>query len=219
MPEGQDAFVRTAASIAMTGTKDSTRPTRAKVSHTVRGLPVKRSAAQATAHPMRAATAAQAATPMVASRCVPSPSNAGTSMSAPVASATRCAAAADTVPARVAIARRPVADAAGVGSASWPGERDIDVSMVVPLSSGVVFGGAAGTVLRPREPDVPLELLAERGVTGTSVDAIVERSGVAKTTIYRHWPTRGNSSSMPSMPASSHPSHPTSADSGPISMS
>ncbi len=39
--------------------------------------------------------------------------------------------------------------------------------------------------------DCALELLAERGVAGTSVEAIVERSGVAKTTIYRHWPTRG----------------------------
>ncbi len=39
--------------------------------------------------------------------------------------------------------------------------------------------------------DSALELLAERGVAGTSVEAIVERSGVAKTTVYRHWPTRG----------------------------
>jgi AcrR family transcriptional regulator len=37
-----------------------------------------------------------------------------------------------------------------------------------------------------------VELLAERGLAGTSVEAIVERSGVAKTTIYRHWPTRGD---------------------------
>lgn len=39
--------------------------------------------------------------------------------------------------------------------------------------------------------DATLGLLTERGVTGTSVEAVVERSGVAKTTIYRHWPTRG----------------------------
>ena len=32
-------------------------------------------------------------------------------------------------------------------------------------------------------------VLAERGVAGFSVDAVVERSGVAKTTIYRHWPS------------------------------
>lgn len=31
------------------------------------------------------------------------------------------------------------------------------------------------------------EVLAERGVGGFSVDAVVERSGVAKTTIYRYW--------------------------------
>ncbi|MBU8861676.1 MULTISPECIES: TetR/AcrR family transcriptional regulator [unclassified Micromonospora] len=35
--------------------------------------------------------------------------------------------------------------------------------------------------------DTVLALLAERGVAGTTVEAVAERSGVAKTTIYRHW--------------------------------
>lgn len=35
-----------------------------------------------------------------------------------------------------------------------------------------------------------VELLLERGYGGTSVDEISRRSGVAKTTLYRHWPTR-----------------------------
>jgi AcrR family transcriptional regulator len=34
------------------------------------------------------------------------------------------------------------------------------------------------------------ELLSETGVGGVSVDAVARRSGVAKTTIYRHWPSR-----------------------------
>lgn len=34
------------------------------------------------------------------------------------------------------------------------------------------------------------ELLFERGFAGASVDEVSRRSGVAKTTIYRHWPTR-----------------------------
>ena len=34
------------------------------------------------------------------------------------------------------------------------------------------------------------ELLSEEGLAGVSVDAIARRSGVAKTTIYRHWPSR-----------------------------
>lgn len=34
------------------------------------------------------------------------------------------------------------------------------------------------------------ELLYERGLSGASVDEVSRRSGVAKTTIYRHWPTR-----------------------------
>jgi AcrR family transcriptional regulator len=37
---------------------------------------------------------------------------------------------------------------------------------------------------------VALELLSEGGVGGFTVDEVARRSGVAKTTIYRHWPTR-----------------------------
>jgi AcrR family transcriptional regulator len=33
-------------------------------------------------------------------------------------------------------------------------------------------------------------LLAERGYAGFSIDAIVQRTGIARTTIYRHWPSR-----------------------------
>jgi AcrR family transcriptional regulator len=35
-----------------------------------------------------------------------------------------------------------------------------------------------------------VDLLAERGYSGFSVEGVVERTGVAKTTLYRHWPTR-----------------------------
>ena len=35
-----------------------------------------------------------------------------------------------------------------------------------------------------------VDLMVERGMHAVSVDAIAERSGVAKTTVYRHWPTR-----------------------------
>lgn len=34
------------------------------------------------------------------------------------------------------------------------------------------------------------ELLVKLGLSGVSVDAVSRRSGVAKTTIYRHWPSR-----------------------------
>jgi AcrR family transcriptional regulator len=37
---------------------------------------------------------------------------------------------------------------------------------------------------------ITTELLFERGFGGASVDEISRRSGVAKTTIYRHWPSR-----------------------------
>ncbi len=45
-------------------------------------------------------------------------------------------------------------------------------------------------VLRSREGvlGAAVALLAEQGVSGVTVEAIAHRSGVAKTTIYRHWP-------------------------------
>lgn len=35
-------------------------------------------------------------------------------------------------------------------------------------------------------------LLAEHGFERTTIDAVAERSGVARSTIYRHWPERGH---------------------------
>jgi AcrR family transcriptional regulator len=49
-----------------------------------------------------------------------------------------------------------------------------------------------GRVRRSRERvlTTAFELLSEAGVGGFSVDEVTRRSGVAKTTIYRHWPSR-----------------------------
>jgi AcrR family transcriptional regulator len=38
--------------------------------------------------------------------------------------------------------------------------------------------------------DAAAELLSERGIGGFSVEAVAARAGVAKTTVYRRWPTR-----------------------------
>src|SRR5271163_1989628 len=35
-------------------------------------------------------------------------------------------------------------------------------------------------------------ILSEQGFSGASIDAIAKQSGVAKTTIYRHWPSRAD---------------------------
>jgi AcrR family transcriptional regulator len=40
--------------------------------------------------------------------------------------------------------------------------------------------------------DAASDLLAQEGYGGFTVDGVAARSGVAKTTIYRHWPTRGD---------------------------
>jgi AcrR family transcriptional regulator len=49
-----------------------------------------------------------------------------------------------------------------------------------------------GRVRRSRERvlTTTFELLGESGVGGFTVDEVARRSGVAKTTIYRHWPSR-----------------------------
>jgi AcrR family transcriptional regulator len=36
------------------------------------------------------------------------------------------------------------------------------------------------------------ELIIERGVSNLTIEEVASRSGVAKTTIYRHWPERGS---------------------------
>jgi AcrR family transcriptional regulator len=43
---------------------------------------------------------------------------------------------------------------------------------------------------RDRVLGTAFELLSESGVIGFTVDEVARRSGVAKTTIYRHWPAR-----------------------------
>lgn len=49
-------------------------------------------------------------------------------------------------------------------------------------------------VTRTRERVVAAasQLLLDGGVAGLTVEAVIQRSGVARSTIYRHWPTRGD---------------------------
>jgi AcrR family transcriptional regulator len=66
------------------------------------------------------------------------------------------------------------------------------------LSGPIVTAGVVKTlderVRRSRRAVLAatVKLLIERGFSGASVDEISRRSGVAKTTIYRHWPTRAD---------------------------
>jgi AcrR family transcriptional regulator len=55
-----------------------------------------------------------------------------------------------------------------------------------------VAADADARVLRSRKAVLAatLRLLAEAGLSGVSVDEVSKRSGVAKTTIYRHWSSR-----------------------------
>jgi AcrR family transcriptional regulator len=57
--------------------------------------------------------------------------------------------------------------------------------------------GKKQKLLRPRSRrahskvlDAAIELFADRGIEGTSIDSIAARSGVSKATIYKHWPDK-----------------------------
>jgi AcrR family transcriptional regulator len=64
------------------------------------------------------------------------------------------------------------------------GERHVaDLPTVQPMDPRVVR--TRSTVLR-----TATDLLVEGGPAAMTVDAVVARSGVAKSTIYRHWPSR-----------------------------
>jgi AcrR family transcriptional regulator len=65
----------------------------------------------------------------------------------------------------------------------------------VATSGGGRRGGVPETderVLRSKKAVLAatFQLLGEQGLGGASVDEVSKRSGVAKTTIYRHWPSR-----------------------------
>lgn len=50
--------------------------------------------------------------------------------------------------------------------------------------------GRRGPVLDGPMLDATIEVLAERGLAGTSIESVARHRGVAKTTIYRRWPNR-----------------------------
>lgn len=56
----------------------------------------------------------------------------------------------------------------------------------------VMDGEGNGRVRRTKESVLATtyKLMVEGGIGGVSVDEVARRSGVAKTTIYRHWPSR-----------------------------
>jgi AcrR family transcriptional regulator len=66
-----------------------------------------------------------------------------------------------------------------------------------PEVTGRRAGAAPRRPGRPRRADVEdtvldatIDLLAEKGADGTTMSAVIERSGVARATVYRRWPNR-----------------------------
>lgn len=48
-----------------------------------------------------------------------------------------------------------------------------------------------GARARERVLQAALEVLAEQGLPGFTIEAVAARSGASKATVYRHWPSRG----------------------------
>lgn len=53
------------------------------------------------------------------------------------------------------------------------------------------MGPSRSEVARREALAATADLIAERGVDNLTIEDVASRSGVAKTTIYRHWPSRG----------------------------
>lgn len=62
------------------------------------------------------------------------------------------------------------------------------VVATIPPAAGPAFSGSSRT--RRAVLDAAAALMSEGGLTATTIDAIRDRSGVSKTTIYKHWPNR-----------------------------
>ncbi|MGA7196746.1 TetR/AcrR family transcriptional regulator [Roseiarcus sp.] len=71
-------------------------------------------------------------------------------------------------------------------------KKPIVIEPGAPVAAGRAVKAPDERVRRSRAVvlGVTAQLLFERGYGGATVDEISRRSGVAKTTIYRHWPTR-----------------------------
>ncbi len=82
-----------------------------------------------------------------------------------------------------------------VGRAAWSiapqtGTLQTGAPQTGTLQTGPGTGDPRVARSRAAVLEVTLELLAEMGLAATTIEAIATRSGVAKTTIYRHWNSR-----------------------------
>ena len=67
------------------------------------------------------------------------------------------------------------------------------IDLVKSTSSTVGSSSTDPRVVRTKQVvrEAVLHILMESGFAGLNIDAVSRRSGVARTTIYRHWPTAG----------------------------
>src|ERR1700755_3381708 len=62
--------------------------------------------------------------------------------------------------------------------------------MAVPSTSPSARAPASGTGARERLLEAAYELFASRGVQAVGIDTIIQRSGVARQTMYRHFDSK-----------------------------
>lgn len=70
------------------------------------------------------------------------------------------------------------------------GRATVTVDVPAPSPEDVPAPDPRMTRSRQRALGATLDLVAERGIAGASIEAVSARSGVAKTTVYRQWPNQ-----------------------------
>src|ERR1700753_3334940 len=94
----------------------------------------------------------------------------------------------------------PASDSAGKARAAGPRTTSPGAADAVPgeTAGEAKAGGAPAQRGRPRSEQADraimtaaLELLAERGIAGMSIEEVASRAGVGKATIYRRWSSKG----------------------------
>ncbi len=66
----------------------------------------------------------------------------------------------------------------------------LSIAAMIPPMAGSLQSASRGTPVRERILDSSYELFSRRGIRAVGVDELIERAGVAKASLYRHFPSK-----------------------------